>query len=152
MKKRLFAAALALLSLVPAVASTKNTFKPNTISALGVHIGAGDGFYLGVQGHYNFDYPIRLEGRVSIMPNILPDNLTFAVNGHYLFPMNQFVTFYPIVGVEAGIGRRNSGLGVSLGGGAQFELANQIFLNTELTGLIGNYSAARLHVGLNYRF
>lgn len=151
MKKNILLALLALLSFAPAAAQ-KNNFKEYQFSGVGGHLVAGDDLYLGVQAQYNLDDPIRLEGRVSVMPSFLPDNLTFTLNGHYLFPMNQFVSLYPLVGVELGVGRRNANVGANFGGGAQFELADRIYLTTELTGFVSNHSAVRLSVGLNYRF
>ena len=74
------------------------------------------------------------------------------MNGHYLFPMNKQITLYPIVGVEAGLGNAPGYIGANFGGGAQLELTNNIFLTTELTGIISRASTGRLTVGMHYRF
>ena len=74
------------------------------------------------------------------------------MNGHYLFPINQKLTLYPVVGVEAGLGNASGYIGANFGGGAQLELTNNIFLTTELTELISNFSTGRLTVGMHYRF
>ena len=149
MKKCIFLALAAMVALLPASAKEKQTFDPNQAATFGAHISAGDGFTLGVQAQYNLDEPIRLEGRVATMLSAFP-SLIFGVNGHYLFPINQKLTLYPIVGVEAGFG--TSYIGANFGGGAQLELTNNIFLTTELTELISRASAGRLTVGMHYRF
>lgn len=151
MKKNLLLALFALLSIAPAAAASKNNFKEYQFSGLGAHVMVGGDLYVGLQAQYNLDDPIRLEGRVSVMPSYLPDNVNLALNGHYLFPVNQFVTFYPLVGVEVAINSHPT-VGASFGGGAQFELADRINLTTELTGFFSKYSVARLSVGVNYRF
>lgn len=149
MKKCIFLALAAMAALLPASAKEKPTFDPNQAATFGAHISAGNGIALGVQAQYNLDEPIRLEGRVATMPSAFP-NLIVGVNGHYLFPINEKLTLYPVVGVEARFGA--SYIGANFGGGAQLELTNNIFLTTELTELISRYSAGRLTVGMHYRF
>lgn len=151
MKKYLFLALAAMVALLPASAKEKQTFDPNQAATFGAHISAGDGFTLGVQAQYNLDEPIRLEGRVATMLSAFP-SLIFGVNGHYLFPINQKLTLYPIVGVEAGVGNELGYIGANFGGGAQLELTNNIFLTTELTEIIRRASTRRLTVGMHYRF
>lgn len=151
MKKRLFLTLAAVLTLLPSMAQQRNTFKENQLATFGAHISAGDGLMLGLQAQYNLDNPIRLEGRVSTLPTVFP-SLIVGVNGHYLFPMNQQITLYPLVGVEAGMGWNKGYIGANFGGGMQIELTDDIFLTTEVTGLISSVSAGRLTVGMHYRF
>ena len=86
MKKNLLLALFALLSIAPAAAASKNNFKEYQLSGLGAHVMVGGDLYVGLQAQYNLDDPIRLEGRVSVMPSYLPDNVNLALNGHYLSP------------------------------------------------------------------
>ncbi len=151
MKKCIFLALAAMVALLPASAKKKQTFDPNQASTFGAHISAGDGFTLGVQAQYNLDEPIRLEGRVATMLSAFP-SLIFGVNGHYLFPINQQFTLYPLVGIEAGLGNQLGYIGANFGGGAQLELTKNVFLSTELTALFSNGSTGRLTVGMHYRF
>lgn len=151
MKKCLFLALAAMVALLPASAKEKQTFDPNQAATFGAHISAGYGIALGVQAQYNLDEPIRLEGRVATTLAHFP-YIIFGVNGHYLFPINEKLTLYPVVGVEAGLGNAPGYIGANFGGGAQLELTNNIFLTTELTELISRASAGRLTVGMHYRF
>lgn len=151
MKKCLFLALAAMVALLPASAKEKPTFDPNQAATFGAHISAGYGIALGVQAQYNLDEPIRLEGRVATTLAHFP-YIIFGVNGHYLFPINEKLTLYPVVGVEAGLGNAPGYIGANFGGGAQLELTNNIFLTTELTELISRASAGRLTVGMHYRF
>lgn len=151
MKKYLFLALAAMVALLPASAKEKQTFDPNQAATFGAHISAGYGVALGVQAQYNLDEPIRLEGRVATTLAHFP-YIIFGVNGHYLFPINEKLTLYPVVGVEAGLGNAPGYIGANFGGGAQLELTNNIFLTTELTELISRASAGRLTVGMHYRF
>lgn len=151
MKKYLFLALAAMVALLPASAKEKQTFDPNQAATFGAHISAGDGFTLGVQAQYNLDEPIRLEGHVSTRSAHFP-YIIFGVNGHYLFPINQKLTLYPVVGVEAGLGNAPGYIGANFGVGAQLELTNNIFLTTELTEIIRHASTGRLTVGMHYRF
>ena len=150
MKKCIFLALAAMVALLPASAKEKPTFDPNQAATFGAHISAGYGIALGVQAQYNLDEPIRLEGHVSTTLADFP-YIIFGVNGHYLFPMNKQITLYPIVGVEAGLGNAPGYIGANFGGGAQLELTNNIFLTTELTGIISRASTGRLTVGMHYR-
>ena len=43
-------------------------------------------------------------------------------------------------------------IGANFGGGMQLELTDDIFLTTEVTGLISRASSGRLTVGMHYRF
>ena len=151
MKKCIFLALAAMVALLPASAKEKPTFDPNQAATFGAHISAGYGIALGVQAQYNLDEPIRLEGRVATTLAHFP-YIIFGVNGHYLFPINEKLTLYPVVGVEAGLGNAPGYIGANFGGGAQLELTNNIFLTTELTELISRASADRLTVGMHYRF
>lgn len=151
MKKCIFLALAAMVALLPASAKEKPTFDPNQAATFGTHISAGYGIALGVQAQYNLDEPIRLEGRVATTLAHFP-YIIFGVNGHYLFPINEKLTLYPVVGVEAGLGNAPGYIGANFGGGAQLELTNNIFLTTELTELISRASAGRLTVGMHYRF
>jgi len=151
MKKCIFLALAAMAALLPASAKEKPTFDPNQAATFGAHISAGYGIALGVQAQYNLDEPIRLEGRVATTLAHFP-YIIFGVNGHYLFPINEKLTLYPVVGVEAGLGNAPGYIGANFGGGAQLELTDNIFLTTELTELISRASAGRLTVGMHYRF
>lgn len=151
MKKYLFLALAAMAALLPASAKEQQTFDPNQAATFGAHISAGYGIALGVQAQYNLDEPIRLEGHVSTKLAHFP-YIIFGVNGHYLFPINEKLTLYPVVGVEAGLGNAPGYIGANFGGGAQLELTDNIFLTTELTELISRSSEGRLTVGMHYRF
>lgn len=60
------------------------------------------------------------------------------VNGHYLFPLSDKITAYPLVGINytnwknGNSDSRNSGVGLNVGGGVQYKLADKICIGAEL--------------------
>jgi outer membrane protein X len=147
-------------------------------------IGMGDEITnIGIGGkfQYNVTDPIRLEGSLTFF---LPRKYgvsgfaetkvsfwDFSVNGHYLFPVADQITVYPLAGLgiqgwktktDAGEwsgyipgGGNNSGSDVciNIGGGVDFKLTDQLSLNGEMKYRIsGDYNRFIISIGAAYKF
>ena len=123
---------------------------------------------IGVKYFYNVSDPIRLAGEFDFFP---AKNYfswwDLSMYGHYLFPVADNIMLYPAVGLGmVGVkyaykstSSSTSGLALSLGGGADFELSYNLILNLELRykaldfselGVSGNRT--NLAIGLAYKF
>ena len=128
-------------------------------------LGTGDSytnFGIGAKFQYNVTDPIRLEGSFTYF--LKKDYVSFwdiSVNGHYLFPVADQITVYPLAGlgifgtkVDIGIfSASTSDVCVNLGGGIDFKLTDQLFLNAELKyKIVNNWNRLMLSAGVAYKF
>ena len=87
------------------------------------------------------------------------------VNGHYLFPVNDQITVYPLAGLGIQgwkskidiMGYKGSETGsdvcLNLGGGIDFKLTDVLFLNGELKYKIaGDWNRFIISAGITYKF
>ncbi|MDR1583903.1 MAG: porin family protein [Prevotellaceae bacterium] len=148
--------------------------------AIGGNLATGMGdelnnFGLGAKFQYNVLKPLRLEGsatyffpRNQYVSNLSKSSLSmwdFSANGHYLVPVSDKCTLYPLAGlsvlvvnsvtksIERGGRYRNSTseAGLNLGGGVDFKLSNNIILNAEMKYKIGNmWDRFILSAGLSF--
>ena len=118
---------------------------------------------IGANFQYNITDPIRLEGSFSyffpkkesesFMGATVETSLNMwniSLNGHYLLPISDKVTVYPLAGLGiAGLKAKASALGysdsasknyfgVNLGGGLDFHVTDAITLNAEARYLIAS--------------
>ena len=135
--------------------------------------GSGDSYSnigIGAKFQYNVTDPIRLEGSFTYFPKKdLMSMWDLSVNAHYLFPVSEQITVYPLAGlgilgysvstptIDLGpfgsFGVSDSELGFNLGGGIDFKLTDKLFLNAELKYRIGSdWDRLLLSVGVGYRF
>jgi len=165
-------------------------------------VGVGNNFTnmgIGAKFQYNVIKPIRGEGSFTYF--FSKDEVSFwdlSVNAHYVLSVMEKVNVYPLAGLGL-VGLKDSGgqkidlggavvqntndgsynqtfLGLNLGGGAEYKLTDQLYLNAELkyrikifdiTGKsvtktpfgnsVGNYYDAyadrlMLSIGLSYKF
>ncbi|MDR0939224.1 MAG: porin family protein [Mediterranea sp.] len=145
-------------------------------------MGTGNGvtnFGIGAKYQYNVTDPIRLEGSFNYF---LKKNYTtlwdLTAYGHWLFPVAQKVTVYPVVGlgivgasskyklegVPNGYGQyvnvdggtsssSNTEFGFTFGGGVDYQLTDRLTGNAELKYKIaGLWDRFMFSVGVNYRF
>ncbi|MCL2502799.1 MAG: porin family protein [Bacteroidales bacterium] len=121
---------------------------------------------IGAKFQYNVTDPIRLEGSFTYF--LKKDYVTqwdFSVNGHYLFPVADQITVYPLAGlgvygtkwsIDWGLGNTsasNTDVCVNLGGGVDFKLTDQLILNAELKyKIVNNWSRLMLSAGVAFRF
>lgn len=154
---------MALFALVSTFASAQS---------VGVHLVYGtevDRLGLGVKGQYQFSDEIR--GEASFNYFFKSNNTTYwdvNVNGHYLFPLNDKFTLYPLAGLtychaSYDLGKASGGLislssssghlGLNAGGGADYALSDNLALNLELKlQLVKGMTQGVLNFGVAYKF
>ena len=161
-KAAIIAIAVALMN-VTANAQTKGD------KAIGAHIALATGnhySHLGIGGkfQYNILDAVRAEGSLTFYPP--KDYVSMwdvSLNGHYLIPVADKITVYPLAGVgllgarfswEGHHSSSNSVFCLNLGGGADYELMPNIALNAELKYKIAEDGWGRLmpSVGIAYKF
>ena len=126
--------------------------------------GSGDSYSnvgIGAKFQYNVTNPIRLEGSFTyFLEKDYMSMWDLSVNGHYLIPVADQITVYPLAGlsmmgwkVDYGLGNvSNSEFGVNLGGGCDFKLTDKLILNAELKYKIGgDWNRLLLSVGVAYK-
>ena len=144
-------------------------------------LGMGDEITnIGIGGkfQYNVTDPIRLEGSLTFfLPKKYEAMFAKAkmsfwnldVDGHYLFPLNDKITVYPLAGVgiqgwkvkvDVDLGEWGSGSGsnsgsdvcFNLGGGIDVKLTDVLFLNGGLKYKISEWNRFIISVGVAYKF
>ena len=140
-----------------------SAFAQKGIQAAGVHLSYGteiESFGIGVKYQYNITDNIRLEPSMNyFFENNGVDMFDLNANAHYLFPMESNIRVYPLAGLtfsswDAGKGIDNvTRLGVNLGGGAEFDIADNLMLNFELKyQFVSDLDQAVFNVGIAYMF
>ena len=136
-----------------------SAFAQKGIQAAGVHLSYGteiESFGIGVKYQYNITDNIRLEPSMNyFFENNGVDMFDLNANAHYLFPMASNIRVYPLAGLtfsswDAGKGIDNvTRLGVNLGGGAEFDIADNLMLNFELKyQFVSDLDQAVFNVGI----
>jgi outer membrane protein X len=117
---------------------------------------------IGAKFFYNVTNPIRLAGEFDYF--LKKDNVTgwdISAYGHYIFQVADQIWVYPSAGIGVaggkysygGYSNTNNDLAISLGGGADYELASNLHLNTELRlKLIDGTNHFNIVIGLAYKF
>ena len=140
-----------------------SAFAQKGIQAAGVHLSYGteiESFGIGVKYQYNITDNIRLEPSMNyFFENNGVDMFDLNANAHYLFPMASNIRVYPLAGLtfaswDAGKGVDNiTRLGVNLGGGVEFDIADNLMLNFELKyQFVSDLDQAVFNVGIAYMF
>ena len=140
-----------------------SAFAQKGIQAAGVHLSYGteiESFGIGVKYQYNITDNIRLEPSMNyFFENNGVDMFDLNANAHYLFPMASNIRVYPLAGLtfsswDAGKGIDNvTRLGVNLGSGAEFDIADNLMLNFELKyQFVSDLDQAVFNVGIAYMF
>lgn len=112
---------------------------------------------IGVKGRYSFTDAIRGEASFNYF---LRNNLDLNANAHYLFPLSDKLTIFPLAGMSYGNSSlfttgnySNSYFGLNLGGGADYKLTEKLSLNAESKyQIISGYSSFVLSAGVIYKF
>jgi outer membrane protein X len=146
-------------------------------------LGSGDSFTnfgIGAKFRYNVTNPLRLEGSftyflpkkegVSGLAETSLSMWDLSVNGHWLFPVADKITVYPLAGLgilgtsasaEVDMGEwgsyggsaSTSEFGFNLGGGIDLKLTDKLILNAELKYKLGStWDRLLLSAGLAYKF
>lgn len=159
MKKLLLTLACAMTSLF-ASAQAKT-------AAVGLNLNYGteiESLGLGVKGSYCFTDHIR--GEASFNYFFPKDHFTMweiNANAHYLFNIGDKFKVYPLVGLtyvhghwsnKYSVESNNTGkFGVNLGGGAQYDLTDNLMLNFEVKySLVSDLDQCVISLGAAYKF
>jgi outer membrane protein X len=134
-------------------------------------LGSGDGVTnigIGAKFQYNVIDPLRLEGSFTyFLKKNFVSMWDLSVNGHWLFPVADKVTVYPLAGlgvlgssVSLDLGEygnlgsaSTSEVAFNLGGGVDYELTDNLVLNAELKYKLGStWDRLLISAGLAYKF
>ena len=130
------------------------------IKSVGLNLNYGteiESFSLGVKYQQNITDEIRLEPSMNYyFENKGIDMFDVNFNAHYLFPMASNIRIYPLAGLTFErweIGKVKNKLGVNLGAGAEFDIADQWMMNFELKyKMIKDFDQAAFSLGISYMF
>jgi outer membrane protein X len=151
------------------VASVSAQEKGDMAAGGGLSIGAGDSYTnvgIGVKFQYNVIKPLRLEGAFTyFLKKDYVSQWDLSVYAHYLFPVGDKVTLYPLAGlgilgtkVDLGDGlfgasASHSDFAFSFGGGADFALTDNLSIFADLKYKIADYmNRAVISAGVIYKF
>ena len=130
------------------------------IQSVGVHLGYGteiESFALGMKYQRNITDNVRLEPSINyFFENKGVDMFDINFNAHYLFPMASNVRLYPLAGLTFerwDIGKVKNKFGVNIGGGAEFDIANDWMMNFEIKyKIVSDFDQAVFSLGVAYMF
>jgi outer membrane protein X len=175
MKASFFKKAAILLIAAVATTATVSAQKGSMAAGGSVVLGSGDSYTnYGIQGKFRYGItdPIRLEGSFTyFLKKDYTSMWDFSVNGHYLFPVGEKLTVYPLAGLgllgvtvstptidlgewgSYGGSYSDSEFGFNLGGGLDYELQSNLLLNVELRYTIHDlWDRLYLSAGVVYKF
>jgi outer membrane protein X len=176
--KRVFfrkAAIVAIAVLTMSVAAQAQE-KGDMAAGANLVLGSGDSFTnmgIGAKFQYNVLDPLRLEGAFTyFFEKDLVSMWDLSVNAHWLFPVADKITVYPLAGLGilgtsvnvpsfdlgewgsyGGGSASDSEFGFNLGGGIDLKLTEKLILNAELKYKIGStWDRLLVSAGAAYRF
>ena len=130
------------------------------IKAIGVHINYGteiESFSLGAKYQQNLTNEIRIEPSMNYhFEKGGVDLLDLNLNLHYIVPMASNIRLYPLAGLTFerwDFGKVENRLGVNIGSGVEFDIADNLMKNIELKyKLVKDLYQAVFTVGVDYMF
>ena len=130
------------------------------IQAIGVHLNYGtkiESFSLGAKYQQNLTNEIRLEPSMNYhFEKKGIDLFDLNLNVHYIFPMASNIRLYPLAGLTFerwDFGKVKNRLGVNIGSGVEFDIADNWMANIELKyKLVKDFDQAVFTLGLAYIF
>ena len=130
------------------------------IQAFGVNLGYGseiESASIGVKYQYNITNNIRLEPSANyFFEKRGIDMFDFNANAHYLIPTENNIRLYPLAGLTFtrwDLGKVANRLGLNIGGGAEFDVSDNLFVNMELKyQIVKDLDQTVFNVGLTYMF
>ena len=137
-----------------------SAFAQKGIQAFGVNLGYGseiESASIGVKYQYNITNNIRLEPSANyFFEKRGVDMFDFNANAHYLIPTENNIRLYPLAGLTFtrwDFGKVANRLGLNIGGGAEFDVSDNLFVNMELKyQIVKDLDQAVFNVGLTYMF
>ena len=137
-----------------------SAFAQKGIQAFGVNLGYGseiESASIGVKYQYNITNNIRLEPSANyFFEKRGVDMFDFNANAHYLIPTENNIRLYPLAGLTFtrwDFGKVANRLGLNIGGGAEYDVSDNLFVNFELKyQIIKDLDQAVFNVGLTYIF
>jgi outer membrane protein X len=163
--------AIAVIAVVTMSVAANAQEKGDMAEGGNLVLGTGDSFTnfgIGAKFQYNVMKPLRLEGSFTYF--LKKDYVTMwdlSVNGHWLFPVADKLTVYPLAGlgllgssanVNLGYGfgdvsSSGSDFAFTFGGGLDYQLTDQLTGNVELKYKIADvWDRLLLSAGVAYRF
>jgi outer membrane protein X len=167
MLKRVFVFVFAVAMTVASVFAQE---KGDMAVGGGLSLGFGDDYTnvgIGAKFQYNVIKPLRLEGAFTyFFKKDYISQWDFSAYAHYLFPVGDKVTLYPLAGlgvlgtkVDLGDGLfggsslSHSDFAFAFGGGADFALTDNLSIYADLKYKIADYmNRAILSAGVIYKF
>lgn len=145
-------AAIVAIAMVTMSMAANAQVKGDKAAGANIVFGSGDSYSnigIGAKFQYNVTDPIRLEGSFTyFLEKDYVSMWDLSVNGHWLFPVADQITVYPLAGLSI-LGSKvnfgglasasNSELGVNLGGGIDYKLNSKTILNAELKYKAGDH-------------
>jgi outer membrane protein X len=171
MKKVFSKVAIVAIALVTMSVAAGAQEKGDMAAGGNLVLGTGNSFSnfgIGAKFQYNVTDPLRLEGSFTYF--LKKDYVTMwdlSVNGHWLFPVADKLTVYPLAGlgilgssanVNIGYGfgtvsSSSSDFAFTLGGGLDYQLTEKLTGNVELKYKIADvWDRLLLSAGVAYRF
>ena len=168
MKKTLKKAAIAIIALtmcLTAHAQRKGDLAIGANLALSTGKSSGNNYTnigIGAKLQYNITDPIRLDGSFTyFLEKDFVSMWDLSVNAHYLLPVAEFISVYPLAGLGV-FGTKidygstpitSSDLCINLGVGVDFKLTDQLVFNAELKSkIVNNWNRLMLSAGIVYKF
>jgi outer membrane protein X len=153
--KNFFKVAIIAIALTMTAVTTNAQEKGDMAIGANVAYGLGDGLTsFGVNFQYNVLVPLRLDGSFSYFTDTTLYD--FSVNAHWLFPVNEKMTVYPLAGfgMLSTPAESSTNFGLNIGGGVDFHITQAMHLIFEPKYRIGSGSLSRFSVsaGVAYRF
>jgi outer membrane protein X len=175
--KNIFKMAVVAIALTMTAVTANAQQKGDMAAGAKLAFGTGDGYSnlgIGAKFQYNVTDPIRLEGAftyflpkkagVSGLAEVKTSMWDFSANAHYLFPVADKITVYPLAGLsilgasvkgETIMGDAKAGtseFGLDLGGGVDFRIAEATLLNAEAKYIIAGGGLFVLSAGVAFQF
>ena len=173
MKKIMKMFAISMMVAIMSVVAVNAQSKGDMAVGGNLAIGMGDditNFGIGGKFQYNVIDPLRLEGSLTFFlpksygygDNYKLSMWNFDMNAHYLFPVANQVTIYPLGGlgvqgwkskIKGNGSHSDTDLVINFGGGVDIKLTNQLVLNGELKYRVGSdFDRFIISAGIAYKF
>ena len=125
-------------------------------------------FGIGLEGRYNFTDNIRFAPDVTFFfPKNHTTGLDININAHYVFPIQDGLSLYPLAGFAVvnnrvssvdipGLGKTdsfgNTDFGFNLGFGGSYDITDNGFVNAELKYTFQDVDCATFMIGYGVKF